>query len=254
VASALPGDLAGAWVGFVLTLLVFTLLARDNPAARFAQHVIIGASLGFAGVVALQDVLGTRLLAPLLRGDPADLHLWGALALGVLLLAAGVERSLSQGRADAARSRLRRALVLLGRVPAALLLAVAVAAGLLGLVQGTLAPQTIYAVQSGVDWGAPAGAFVSAALTLLLAAAALLALTVERERGLRALPRSLQAFARLLLWIGERGLWLAAGFLFARLFASRLSLLIDRIAYFSAALEATGLRGWLEAIWSNLIG
>jgi hypothetical protein len=254
VASPALGDLAGAWAGFVLTLLVFTLLARDNPAARFAQHVIIGASLGFAGVLALQDVLGTRLLAPLLRGEAADLHLWGALALGLVLLVAGVERSLSQGRAASARSRLGRALALLGRVPAALLLGVGLSAGLLGLLQGTLAPQAIYAVQSGVDWGAPPGAFLSALLTLLLAAAALLALTVERERGLRALPRPLQAFARVLLWIGERGLWLAAGFLFARLFASRLSLLIDRIAYFFAALEATGLRRWLEAIWSNVIG
>lgn len=254
MASLALGDLAGAWAGFVITLLVFTLLARDNPAARFAQHVIIGASLGFAGVVALQNVLGARLLAPLLRGNAADLHLWGALALGVLLLVAGVERSLSQGRANAARSNLGRALVLGGRVPVALLLGVGVAAGLLGLLQGTLAPQVVYAVRTGVDWGAPAGALASGALTLLLAAAALVALTVERERGLPALPALLQAFARLLIWIGERGLWLAAGFLFARLFASRLSLLIDRIAYFFAMLEATGLRRWLEAIWSNLIG
>lgn len=254
MASPAFSDLAGAWVGFVLTLLVFTLLARDNPAARFAQHVIIGASLGFAGVVALQNVLGARLLAPLLRGGAADLHLWGALALGVVLLVAGAERSLSQGRAAAARPRLGRALVFLGRIPVALLLAVGVTTGLLGLLQGTLAPQAIYAVRSGVAWDAPAGAFVSGALTLLLTVSALLYLTVERGRGLRALPAPLQAFARVLLWVGERGLWLAAGFLFARLFASRLSLLIDRIAYFFATLEATGLQRWLQAIWSNLIG
>lgn len=252
MASATAGDLAGVWVGFVLTLLVFTLLARDNPAARFAQHVIVGATLGFAGVFALQEVLGLRLLTPLLRGDAADLHLWGALALGVILLIAGTERTLAQGRPAAAQRG--RILSLLGRIPVALLLGVGVTTGLLGLVQGTLVPQTLYAVQTGITWGAAPGPFLSGALTLLLAAAALLALTVERERGLAALPAPLRGFAAALLWLGERALWLAAGLLFARLFASRLSLLIDRIAYFFAALQATGLQGWLEAIWSNLVG
>ena len=46
--------------------------------------------------------------------------------------------------------------------------------------------------------------------------------------------------------IGKRGLWLMAGVLFARLMASRFSLLIARMSALAAQLDDIGLWEWFQ--------
>ena len=50
------------------------------------------------------------------------------------------------------------------------------------------------------------------------------------------------------MWLGQRAMWLAAGWVFGRLLASRLSLLIHQMEYFAGALAATGIGEWMEEL------
>jgi hypothetical protein len=248
-------NLAGAWVGFVLTLLIASLLIGDNGLARVAQHLLVGTSVGYASVMAIQLVLRPRLFARLWQAPTGSPRLWVVLGLGVLLLVAGIERSLRQGQVDAgASSRGRLVWSGLAAIPVALLLGIGVAAGLLGVLQGNdLAPNSGRLRLSGRGGRHRRAACWGALWHCSSPIAVLLHLTLHPVRHVASLPRPLQGFVGGWLWIGQRALWLAAGMIFARLFASRLSLLIDRVSYLLTSLTDTGLQRWLEAIWSNLI-
>lgn len=250
--SALPPLLvdAGLWLGLLITLALFSLLLGDNALARLAQHLLVGAGLGYAALLAIQSVIGPRLLAPLAQGQ------WLAagppLLLGLLLLAAGIERIAAQGR-TAPSAAARRSLQTAGVVPLAMLLGVGIAAGLIGVAQGTLIAQTLAAVRLTFAAGRSGGAFWAGLLTLLLTTGTLLALTLDRTRLAGALPGPLTSLLRGWAWLGERALWIAAGVVLARIFASRYTLLVDRLYYLTATLQATGLWQWFAAIWQNLI-
>jgi hypothetical protein len=223
---------------------------------------VVGAGLGYAALLAVQYVISLRLLAPLAQGRWTT-HA-APLALGLLLLVAGIERIAAQGRASTPASAIRTALQTLGVVPIALLLGVGIAAGVVGLVQGTLLPQMVTAMlgaagrTAGTGGGAagtpaPSGLPVwVGVLTLLLTTATLLYLTLDRARQVEPLPRPLRDLLLLWTWLGERALWLATGVLLARLFAARLTLLVDRLDYLAVTLQATGLWLWFESIWRNL--
>lgn len=81
-------ELLGTWVAALLTLMVFSYLVSDNPLYRLAEHLFIGSALGYAIVVAIQDVLLLR-LSTLARDPVAYWHLLIPLLLGLLLLAKG---------------------------------------------------------------------------------------------------------------------------------------------------------------------
>ncbi len=249
---------AGLWIGLLLTLALFSLLLGDNALARVAQHLLVGAGLGYAALLAVQYVISMRLLAPLAQGR------WlthsAPLLLGLLLLAAGIERIAAQGRAHTPQSAARTALQTAGVLPIALLLGVGIAAGVVGVVQGTLLPQAVAAMLGAAGRTMNGAAAPSnglpvwvGALTLLLTTATLLSLTLDRPRQVDPLPRPLRGLLLAWLWIGERALWVATGVLLARLFASRLTLLVDRLDYLALTLQATGLWQWIESIWLNLI-
>ena len=132
-------------------------------------------------------------------------------------------------------------------MPVALLLAVGLAAGLFGAFQGTFAPQFLAAAQTAIDPGAPVPALLVGVLTLLVTTAALLFLYGDAPRYLRDQPAAVRQVLNGWLWLGQRAVWLAAGLIFARLLASRLSLLIARVDYFVTALYATPLWARLDA-------
>jgi hypothetical protein len=237
-------NLAGFWVGLIMTLLIFSALLGDHGIARAGQHILVGASLGYAGVLVIQHVLRPRLLAPLLA-SPMDPALWIPLALGVILLIAGLARTAHQG-SDHPLPLWRRGIYSLGRVPVALLLAVGIGAGLFGALQGTLLPQFRRAAQSAFDTGAAPPDFFTGTLTLVITTATLLYLYGNPERTLAEQPVVVRRFMHGWIWLGRRAIWLAAGLIFARLLASRLSLLIARVEYLTATLSDSPLARWLE--------
>lgn len=242
---------AGLWVGLGMTLLIFSLLAGDNALARLAQHILVGASMGYAALMAIQYVISLRLLAPLARGEWATYAT--PLALSLLLLVAGMDRILQQGQPRAAGASQRAWLQVAGVFPLALLVGVGISAGLVGIVQGTLFPQMLQVLFGTWDEAVVGDALWLGALTLLLTTSTFLHLTLDKRTQIASLPRPVRDLLYLWVWFGERALWIATGIILARLFASRLTLLVDRLEYITVTLQATGLWQWFESIWQNLI-
>jgi hypothetical protein len=244
------GSAAGLWIGFVFTLLIFSALLGDHLLARLAQHVLVGAVLGYAVVVTWQSILSSR-LAMALRADPQGQPWnWIPVLLALIMAVAGLERIFAQGRASSGRNGgWRRGLRALGAAPALGLVSIGVAVALIGAVQGTLAPLFFSTARNGLNWNAEWTIFAAGVLTLVVTIASLLFFVVDAERHLAQQPAWVQRFLRAWLWIGQRALWVAAGALFARLLASRLSLLAAQLTHWSSTLQSTPMGEMLERWW-----
>lgn len=245
---------AAIGVGFVFTLLVFSAIFGDHLLARFAQYVLVGAGLGYAVVVTWQSILALELVAAL-RTDPrADIWAWTPIILAVILAVAGLERIFAQGRPQPAARRWRRTLRTLGAIPALALVALGVAVAAVGAVQGTLAPQFLYAARSSLQWDSEPAAFVTGVLTLLLTTAALVFFVLDADQHLAHQPGWVQRLVHAWVWIGQRAVWLAAGALFARLFVARLTLLIAEFTRWPGQLQASNIGAWLTEWWRLITG
>jgi len=255
--SALQVEWAGAiglWTGFIFTLLIFSALLGDHLAARFAQYVLVGAVLGYAVVITWHSI-GASTLVMTLRRDPlASPWNWIPVALAAILAVAGLERVFTQGRAAPSRSRWRGGLRAIGSLPALLLVAVAAAVALIGGAQGTLAPQFFHAARTGINWDAAPADFATGLLTLLITTAALIFFVVDADRHLTHQPLWVQRLMRGWIWVGQRALWLAAGALFARLFASRLSLFVAELVHWAQVIQRSELGQALENGWRIVTG
>ncbi len=238
----------GLWMGLVISLLMFSLVAGDNGMARLAQYLLVGSALGYAAVLAWQEVLRPRLFAPL-QSAPADWRIWLPLLLGMLLLIAGAERTL-RGPASS-DAGWRGVLHLLGALPLALFLGVTLSLGVIGGVQGTLFPQFMRAAESGLAWGESLDVLLTGMLGLLLTTGVIIHLRGS-DGLIEEQPAPLRALLRGWAWIGKRGLWLATGMLFIRLFTARLSLLISEFEFLIVRLEQTALWRLAEQIWTQL--
>jgi hypothetical protein len=116
-------------VAIVLTLFVFSYLLGDNVLFRIAEHLFVGVAVGYAVVVAFHNVLGPKLLSPLVEalgsGDwGRTLLLLIGLVFGLLLL-----------------TKPLKSLSWLGSLSVAVLLGVGAALAIGGALLGTLLPQ-----------------------------------------------------------------------------------------------------------------
>jgi hypothetical protein len=233
-------DTLGFWLGLLVTLLVLSAMLGDNALARLGQHLVVGAALGYVAVLAVQHVLRPRLWTPLMENAsanaPGALWLWTPLALGMLLVVAGLDRTWRTARPGGRLPLWRRALHGLGRIPVLFLLGVGVAAGLFGSLQGTFIPQFRRTAAIAFDPGASGLFFLIGVLTLLITTATLLYFYLDPARYLAEQPAYVKQLLHGWIWVGQRAVWLAAGLIFARLMASRLSLLIARVEYLVTAL------------------
>jgi xanthosine utilization system XapX-like protein len=245
---------AGLWVGFVFTLLIFSALLGDHLLARLAQYVLVGALLGYTVVVTWQSILASTWVAALHAEPWTPRWQWAPAAAAAILAVAGLGRILAQSGLRPPASRWLEALRLFGALPALGLAAVAAALALTGSIQGTLGPQFLHAARNGLIWGAPWAMLASNLVALLVTAAALVALVTDPAQHLTSQPAWVQRLLRGWIWLGQRALWLAAGALFARLFASRLSLWVAEITYWTQAIQSTELGQQLERGWRLWMG
>lgn len=237
---------AGVWIAFLFTLMIFSALAGDNGVSRLAQHILIGASLGYAGVLAIRHVLMPRLFAPIMAGDATFTSTWLPLALGVILLLAALDRMRLQGdHRTAPIDAWRRALHGAGRLVVAVLLGIGLGAGVMGALQGTFIPQYLRAAQTGFSADASGAGLLAGMFTLLLTSAVLLQLFLDPTRHLSNQPAYVRNFMGSWLWVGQRALWFASGLIFARLVASRLSLLIARVLFLTQTVSDSPVWTWL---------
>jgi hypothetical protein len=199
-AADLGGTLA-TWVAALATLGVWSYLVGGRRVFTLLQYLLAGLATGYLVLLALRDVLVPRLAAPLLASPRDHLLLVPALALVVLLVGA----SWLPRRATA---------------PATAILVGGIAAFALGgAVIGTILPQMAAALP---ETSATSPDLAGEVLSLAITALVLLAFLHGAPRG--ALTTQAANLGRWLL-IGGIGGWL--GFLVA----SRLSLLVDRIAF-----------------------
>jgi hypothetical protein len=249
----------GFVTGLLLSLALFSFILRDNWLVRVAQYLLVGVSLGYAAILAWQSVLLPRLLRPLLDQSiflvqasavPTRaplLLVWIPLVLGLILWIAGIDHLRGWSSRDRHWPRIwLRSLAIL---PLGIMAGVGLGVSMAGAIQGTLAPQFLRAAAIGVPLDMPPGALLLGLLTLLITGGALLYLQVgDAEIQGHTIPAFLRFFVRGWVWVGQRALWLAAGFLFAQLFTSRMTLLIARLEYFLFELRSSELWLWLQAV------
>ncbi len=193
-------------IAIVLTIMVLSRIAGDNPLFRIAQYLFVGVSLGLALVVAYHQVL-----TPMVRtiGSSTDRAIiYGIpLALGLLFLP---------------RITRRQELSWLANIPLAVIFGVGAALALAGAIVGTLMPQILDTSNRPLTGDGPqmAGAIVLALGTVLTLGSFYYTAPAEGPR------------ARILAPIAAVGHWLlmiAFGFFFASAVQSYMSALTDRL-------------------------
>jgi hypothetical protein len=117
-------DQIGLWIGFLLTLMVFSYLLGDNFLYRLATYVFVGLAAGFVTIVTVESVLLPWLRLTVQSGEMGN-QILGAtpLLLGLLLLLKGSRRFNK-----------------LGNLGLAFVVAIGTAIALVGAVSGTLLP------------------------------------------------------------------------------------------------------------------
>jgi hypothetical protein len=83
-------EVIGAWIAAFLTLAILSFLYKDNPVYKFAEHLFIGVSAGYAFIFAITGTLKPNLYYHLREGIETG-ALWnlvrlGGLVLGILML------------------------------------------------------------------------------------------------------------------------------------------------------------------------
>ncbi|MFN8445707.1 MAG: hypothetical protein U0175_33255 [Caldilineaceae bacterium] len=226
----------GGWVGFLFSLLIFSSLLGDHRLARLAQYVLVGLSMGYLGVLAVQYGLRPFFERSLVvdTGTP-----WRALTwlLALMLLLAGGELILSRGRGDAPGNAFVR---WLGLIPVGLMVGVGVTVALIGIVQVTLSQQAWLIITHNTSASGSTSNF-DWLLSLLLSAGVLFQLTVHPERHLSWQFAPLRQLMQVWMWVGQRALWFAAGLLFVRIFAARYMLLIALLEQWRNQILTSGL-------------
>ncbi|MGZ9164377.1 MAG: hypothetical protein ACXW4U_04295 [Anaerolineales bacterium] len=212
-------DLLAAILGLLFTLMIFSYLLGDNPLFRVAVYIFIGVSSGYAATVVCYQVLSPKLLDPLRTGDPNQLLLTMIpLFLSISLLA-----------------KLTPRISWIGNFAMAVLVGVGAAAALGGALLGTLIPQAQAAMDAFDFRSAPT---TSDAFFGLLNGIVMLAGTVftlgyfhfSAERAADGTPRRNRVF-ELIAWVGRIFIAITLGVLFAGVYMSALTAMIERLSF-----------------------
>jgi hypothetical protein len=194
-------DAVATWVAAAATLVVLGGLLGERRLFGWSQHLLAGLATGFLALLAIREVIGPRLVAPLLDGGIARIELWAGLAL---VLAAAAAPWLPR---------------LVAAVPISVAIGSLAAFALGGAVIGTVIPQLVATVSveraTAVDTVASVAAAGVSGLVLL-------GFLHGAPRGRPS--RAAAGAGRWLLLAGIGG-WLGY------LLLSRLLLLVDRIGF-----------------------
>lgn len=232
-------DLFGAILGFLLTCMVLSYIFGDNPLFRFSVHLFIGVAAGFAGAVALRNVIFPDLVLPLLTVAGGDYSLTALLSLVPVGLSLLLLTKLfpQMGR--------------VGNVSMAFLVGVGAAVAVGGAITGTLFPQTSAAMNQLINLNlgqesAPNTAFQDLISGVISIAVTLLTLIYFHFSTRQNSPNAERpAWLENLAFGGQIFIALTFGVVFAGVYTAVLTALIDRlnalIEYFFAILGFFGL-------------
>lgn len=233
----MPGDLltqVGVLVAAALTLITLSYAIGDNPVFRVALYAFIGVAAGYAGAVAVQDVILPQLVYPLVDlaiGAPQI----SLVDLGFRVLLSGL-----------LLAKLSPRTARLGNPVTALLAGVGAALAVGGAAQGTLVPQiagtaTIFDVASFEDF--LQGGYYGDSIQVIFQGMLVLLATVgtlayfhfgARARGKQEPERNI--VVDLLAWIGSVFIAISLATLFAGVLLSSLGALTERLAFLRSVL------------------
>ena len=200
--------LVGVWVAAILTLMVYSHLVKDNPLSRLAEHLFVGAAVGYAAVLAYHNVLWPRLIRPLLTDPQANLALVVPAALAVLLLV----RPIAPLRA-------------LASLPLAVIVGVGAALAIAGAVAGSLIPQA-RATMLSLNPQQPVDSLINNTLIIIGVVSTVLSFFFTAKQSSVA-----GSGLRVAAVIGKWTMILAFGAVFASTVTARLALLVGRAQF-----------------------
>jgi hypothetical protein len=207
-------------VSFNLTLLVFTYLLGDNWLFRFVSYLFIGAAAGVGGVMIIYQVILPRLVWPLFgEAHQQGIVLFVAILLSLMLAA-----------------RFVPGIRLLSGLPLGLIVGMGAAFVVGGAVSGTLVPQFGAALSllqqsqtDAIEQNQPF-AMVEGLLLLLgtISTLAYFQFGIPVRSGQPGQPSS---GMRILSRIGEIFIGITLGAIFAGVFSSSVTALVDRLSF-----------------------
>lgn len=213
-------DLVGGMLGLTLTLSIFSFLLKDNALFRIAVHLFIGVIAGYSVVVAWFNVIWPRLLKPIIEHS---VDLSENLLLLVPLVMSGF-----------LLTKLSRRLSRFGSPVMAFLIGVGVAAAVGGAILGTLYPQ----VQASINVNEPANWQVLGndirlrtlnAGVILISTFATLIYFQFRSAASKVTRDGKSSIQDSVTIVGKICIAIALGVIFAGVYISGLSALVDRI-------------------------
>ncbi len=222
-------DFIGLTLGFLLTILVFSYLLGDNPFFKLAVHIFIGVSAAYVALVTVNNVLIPRLIVPLFGGSQEERLLSILLFIPSIFLIFKI-------------TPLRR----YGNWSVAILVGIGAAAAVGGAITGTLFPQILGTINS-VDPStfAIAGNRWGQIINGLIVVVGTLTTLIYFHFGTQDIPgrtdKRLPIIERI-SQIGKIFLSITFGALFAGVFLTALSALIERLSFVWNFLNSIGFQ------------
>ncbi len=212
-------DFIWSIVGFLLTVMIFSYIFGDNPFFRLAAYLFVGVTAGFVTITVITQVLYPQLLLPLVSGTlTRQLLTLVPLLLSLMLLL-----------------KIYPPFARLGNIPMAYLVGAGAAILIGGAVLGTLFPQIIGTINLFDLNPAPANQInpsiqlVNAILVLVGALTSLFFFYFGAKTNPGQPPRRGQFIERM-AQIGQIFIGITLGALFAGVYSSALTALIERVS------------------------
>jgi hypothetical protein len=208
-------DFIGLSLGFLFTMLIFSYILGDNPLFRLASHIFIGVTAGYAAIITINNVLVPRLILPLFTGSSAERLLSLLIFIPSLFLFAKI-------------TPLRKA----GNWSVAILVGIGAASAIGGTITGTLFPQLLGTINSFETPSASSSLF--AILNGVLMILGTITTLVYFHFGTGYMPGQTDQqlpFIQILGKIGHVFIAITLGVLFAGVYISALSALVERLSF-----------------------
>jgi len=219
-------DLIGPVLAFSLTLAVLSYLIGDNPLYRLAIHIFVGATAGYAAIVAWSNVIYPLMVVPIFSTETlGNLLAFNTLALTQLISPAG---GLLLGLLLLLKSRS----IALGSVATAFMVGVGAAIAIGGAVTGTLFPQINATSLSLLPFDAGGFNGVTLIENLIIIVGTLTTLMYfyySARRNADGLSGRMAGLLRPLKFVGEVFIGLTFGVLYAGAMVASLALFSERM-------------------------
>lgn len=226
-----PASLFWTFTSFILTLLIFSFIFGDNPLFRLATYLFVGVTAGYVAVLVIYQVLLPRLIWPLLYGSMSERLLVILPFLLSILLLAKLFPKFSQ----------------VGSLPMGYLVGAGAAVIISGAVTGTLIAQSraainMFDLQTGAAQASGPVFHLLSGSVLLLGTISSLAYFHFTAKARPNGPARRSQLVENLANIGQVFIAITLGALFAGVYATAITALIERLDFIVQFLQSlTGM-------------